>query len=156
MSKTFFSSSVLFVKDIETSQKFYKDLMGLEIKDDFGACKIFSCGLALWAVNDDHLINQKWKREKQNGNLEICFETEDFDAIYKTIKDLDIPVLHDFHVESWGQKTIRVFDPDNNLVEIGESIPTFIKRMYKEGMSVEAIAEKSSVPKEQVENILNS
>lgn len=155
MSKTFFSSTVLFVKDIDTSLKFYKDLMGLEIKDDFGACKIFTCGLSLWRVNDEHLINQKWKREKQNGNLEICFETEDFDSVYKTIKKQNIPLLHDLHEESWGQKTIRVFDPDNNLVEIGESIPTFIKRMYKEGMSVEEIAEKSSVAKEQVEKIIN-
>ena len=104
-----------------------------------------------WFVN---LINQKWKRDKQNGNFEICFETEDFDSICKTIKEQNIPMLHDLHEESWGQKTIRVFDPDNNLVEIGESIPTFIKRMYEEGMSVGEIVERSSVGKEEVEGMI--
>jgi catechol 2,3-dioxygenase-like lactoylglutathione lyase family enzyme len=154
MSKTFYSASALFVKDIDASLKFYQDFMRLEIKDDFGPCKIFSCGIAIWKMPDNHLINQKWKREKQNGNFEVCFETEEFDVIYEKIKQHNVPLLHDVHEETWGQKTIRVFDPDNNLVEIGETIPTFVKRMYEEGMSVEEIAVKSSVPKEEVKEMI--
>ena len=61
--------------------------------------------------------------------------------------------LHDTRLESWGQYTVRFFDPDGNLVEVGESIPCFVKRLYQEGLSIEDVAAKTSVPIETVKNI---
>ncbi|RKX68718.1 hypothetical protein DRP43_05215, partial [candidate division TA06 bacterium] len=45
------------------------------------------------------------------------------------IKSKNIEFLHEIHEEPWGQRTIRFFDPDNHLIEIGEPLPIFIKNM---------------------------
>jgi len=53
-----------------------------------------------------------------------------------------------------GQKTIRIYDPDRNLVEIGEKLEVFIQRMYKEGMGIVEIVKKTGVPKQMIEKIV--
>jgi hypothetical protein len=58
--------------------------------------------------------------------------------------------MHDVEEETWGQKTIRFYDIGNKLIEIGETIPCFIKRMHQDGLSAEKIVNKSSVPQELV------
>ena len=55
--------------------------------------------------------------------------------------------------ELWGKQTIRFYDPENNLVEIGETIPCFVKRFRNQGMSGEEISKKTSVPVEMVNEI---
>ena len=41
-------------------------------------------------------------------------------------------------------------DPDENLIEIGESLEIFIRRMHSEGISVEDIHKKSEVQPELI------
>ena len=59
-------------------------------------------------------------------------------------------LLHDVVEEPWGQQAVRFFDPDGNLVELGESIPTFVRRHHAAGLSPEAVAERTGVPLEAV------
>jgi hypothetical protein len=59
--------------------------------------------------------------------------------------------LHKETEELWGQQTIRFYDPENNLVEIGETIPCFVKRFKSQGMSIEEVSKRTSVPIEIVE-----
>jgi len=41
-------------------------------------------------------------------------------------------------------------------VEIGESLETFVNNMNKKGLSVKKIAEKSGIPKETINGILQN
>jgi hypothetical protein len=41
-------------------------------------------------------------------------------------------------------------DPDGNVVELGESIPTFVHRHHAAGLSAAAVAERTGVPLEAV------
>ncbi|MCC8174194.1 MAG: glyoxalase, partial [Odoribacter sp.] len=46
--------------------------------------------------------------------------------------------------ELWGQRTIRFYDPDGHLIEIGEALPVFLTRIYKEeGGNLEATAKRT-------------
>ncbi len=72
--------------------------------------------------------------------------------IYNLSK-LDIHYIHKKTEENWGQFTIRFYDPENNIIEIGESIPCFVKRFNKQGLKVEEISERTSVPLEMVKEI---
>ena len=47
----------------------------------------------------------------------------------------------------------RIYDPDEHIVEIGEPIPVFVSRFLAQGMSLEEVATRTSVPKEAVEKI---
>ncbi len=151
-----FSSSVLMVKDLDVMKKFYQDVLGQEVEVDFGGCIGFKCGIALWELNESMPIVAKLGRtfsEAGNQNLEICFETENFDEVLKGIAKHNPRYLHREEEEPWGQRTIRFYDPEGNLMEVGESVPCFVKRFYASGMSLEEVSERTSVPIEFVRNI---
>ena len=47
----------------------------------------------------------------------------------------------------------RIYDPDNHMLEIGEPIPVFVSRFLAQGMSVDEVVDRTSVPKEAVQSI---
>ena len=142
-----FHSSVLFVKDIEISKDFYCNVLKQEIETDFGNNISLKGGLSMWQISDWHpLSNDFYGKYDSNKALELYFETEDIFEVEDLININNIPKHHELTEEKWGQKTVRVYDPDNNLIEIGEKLESFIKRMYQEGLSVEQINKKSGVP----------
>ncbi|MBN1182084.1 MAG: VOC family protein [Bacteroidales bacterium] len=146
--KLHFHSPVLFTHNLNEMKDFYINILNLNIVDDFGACVFLSGGLSLWTPDDKHPISEYIKKNKlkeQNNQLELCFETENFNEVLHTISDKKINYLHYEKTETWGQKTIRFFDPDNNLIEIGESIPAFVKRLYSEGLSLDEVSERTGV-----------
>ena len=142
-----FHSSVLFVINIEVSKQFYCDILTQEVDTDFGNSISLKNGLSLWQISDWHFLNKDfYNKNNVNKALELYFETEDIYQTVDIINSKSIPKHHDLIEESWGQKTIRIYDPDNNLIEIGEKLESFIKRMYNEGLNIEQINKKSGVP----------
>ena len=136
-------------EDFDKMKKFYHEILKQEIELDFGNCISFKNGLSIWKLNKDFTISQKLGRtydKSGNKNLEICFETDTFDEVTTELRKMDLIYLHEVIEEFWGQRTIRFYDPENNLVEIGETIPCFVKRFYKQGMTIEEVAQRTSVP----------
>ena len=151
-----FSSVVIFTKDLEKMTLFYKDILQQEIEIDFGNCIGFKNGLSLWKLTNEYPIAQKLGRTYDNAgnnNLELCFETDDFEAVINKLSNYDFAYLHKSVEETWGQQTVRFYDPENNLVEIGETIACFVKRFYRSGMTSMEISKRTSVPKDFVEKI---
>jgi hypothetical protein len=153
-----YHSVVVFVADIIKQKRFYTEVLRQEIDLDLGSCIIFKCGISLWNPPMDHIIStksDKASRVLENKHMELCFETDQFDTVVKELKNNDIMLLHDVFEESWGQLTIRFYDPENNLVEIGETMPSFIYRLHKNGMSLTQIFKKTSVPEVLIKKYLN-
>lgn len=149
-----FHSPVLITSDINKLKSFYEDVLNQEVEFDFGTCISFKCGLSLWQLNGEHLISQNLgytHHADGNKNLELSFETEAFNETITSLKKHTPKLLHDVHVEPWGQQTIRFYDPEDNLIEIGETIPAFVKRLYDEGMNIDQVVEKTGVEKKLVE-----
>jgi hypothetical protein len=150
-----FHSSVLITKQLDKLKEFYISILKQEIEHDFGACIILKCGLSLWNSSDSHPVTKISNREgASNQRMELCFETEQFDEIYINLKQQNLKLLHDLIEEPWGQKVIRFFDPDENIIEVGESISGFVCRLYNEGLSVQEIVAKTSVSEENVKKEL--
>lgn len=148
-----FYSSVLFVANIEKSKNFYIKVLQQEIEHDFGKNVIFKSGLSIWEIQPEHVIKKKLKVESDSNRFELYFETERLDEVYKKLTMGRIKFLHQIHEEPWGQRTIRFFDPDNHLVEVGESMDTFVINMKNKGLSIEQIVEKSGMSFETVHRI---
>ncbi|HAF31221.1 MAG TPA: hypothetical protein DCG75_19450 [Bacteroidales bacterium] len=150
-----FHSSVLFVKNIEVSKEFYCNILKQKIETDFGNNISLKNGLSLWQVPDWHVLNKDFY-DKFNPNkcLELYFETDDINEIKRLIEKNHITIHHDLNEETWGQKTIRFYDPDNNLIEIGEKLQVFIKRMYFEELTIEEIYKKTGVPKKLIKEYI--
>ena len=153
-----FNSSVLFVTSIEKSKQFYSETLGQEVLHNFGACIILKCGISLWQITDNHVIAQKSDVSKVNtrisGKFELCFETDTINDVFDKVKNSGITFLHPIHEEPWGQFTFRFFDPDGHLIEVGEFLETFVKRIYAENHSVEATSAKTGVNIETVKEMI--
>jgi len=154
-----FHSTVIIVQDLDKMKAFYQKILRQEIDIDFGNCVGFKNGLSLWKLTKDYPIARlqgETYHPSGNNNLEICFETNDYEGVISELEKCNLKYLHETTEERWGQKTIRFFDPENNLVEIGETIPCFVKRFYSQGMTVEQVSERTSVPLEMVRDICNN
>jgi catechol 2,3-dioxygenase-like lactoylglutathione lyase family enzyme len=153
-----YSATVLFVKSIAKSLEFYATNLNQNIEHDFGTNIIFKSGLSLWEISSGHEITRnsgiKEINSKISGKFEIYFESENIDESFTRIKDSEVEFLHEIIEEPWGQRTFRFYDPDRHLVEVGETMETFVKRAYQKYGTAEKASEKTSVPLETVERIV--
>ena len=152
-----FHSTAIFVSDIARTKAFYTGLLGQEIQLDFGRNVILKSSLTLWEIQQTHIIPQTLGQEQTAGpcgnRFEVYFETSALDHVYEQLTAAGVEFLHPVHEEPWGQRTIRCFDPDRHLIEIGEPLEIFIGRLYSKGMSPEQITEKTGVPINKVREI---
>jgi hypothetical protein len=137
-------------------KSFYQDVLQQEVEVDFGNCIGFKNGISLWKLTEEYTIAKRLGRTYDiagNKNLEICFETNHFEEVVSALEKYNLKYLHKTIEERWGQQTIRFYDPENNIVEIGETIPCFVKRFLNQGMSVEEVSNRTSVSVQMVNEI---
>lgn len=150
-------STVISVADIKAARKFYEDLFGLELYQNYGINISFTCGLSLqqnfeWLVN---LPNDKVL--KKPNNMEICFEETDFDGFLEKLKNYpDIVYLGDVIEHNWGQRVVRFYDLDGHIIEVGEDIKMVINRFLALGMTLEEVSVKMDVSVEDLTKLLNN
>jgi catechol 2,3-dioxygenase-like lactoylglutathione lyase family enzyme len=153
-------STAIFVKDIEISKDFYCNILGLNINLDFGKNVIFKSGFTIWEIQDNHIISSILGQEKLRNPLfnrfELYFETENLQEIFDCLKKREVRFIHEIHEEPWGQHTIRFFDPDSHLIEIGESMRQFVCRFYDQGLTFEQINKRTSVPIEEIKRLITN
>lgn len=148
--------TVISVSDIEAAKKFYKDLFGLKIYQDYGKNIAFTCGLAL-QQDFDWLVNlPKEKVLKKSNNVEIVFEESDFDEFLIRLKQFEnIEYLDEVMEHTWGQRVIRFYDLDGHIIEVGESMKIVIQRFLSTGMTMEEISSKMDASIEDLTKLLN-
>lgn len=152
-----FHSSVVFCNDLQKQREFYEKFLGQTVKQDLGGCLVFNSGFTLWQLHENYPISRELGYTYEpigNRNLELCFETEQIEDAVEKVLLADLRILHNLEEEEWGQYTIRFYDPEGNLVEIGESLRSMVLRMKNEGMKIAGITEKTGLPKSMVENLL--
>ncbi len=153
------SSFVLFVSDITMSKEFYKNLLNQEITVDINNINVgFKSGLALWEKKYATNVIFENQSEKDDGkrNLEIYFETNHLDDIYRRMIENKVNFIHHIKIQPWQQRVFRIFDPDNFIVEIAESMTEVIKRLLNEKLTIDEIAEKTFMPKEVIQSLVNN
>lgn len=148
--------SVMSVAEINAARKFYEDLFGLELDQDYGINISFTCGLAL-QQEFDWLVNiQKEDILKKSNNMELCFEEQDFDGFLQKLKQYpDIEYVGDVVEHSWGQRVIRFYDLDGHMIEVGEEMKMVINRFLASGMTMEEVSAKMDASIEDLTKILN-
>lgn len=151
---------VLLVRDAKKSKDFYVDVLGMTVTADFGGMNyLFKEWFAVWQPFEDNMIPRKLGAGNIHNSdavsrFELCFETEDIGADHKMLKECGVKFLHEMNEELWGQRTLRFYDPDGHLVEIGESLPVFVKRIYAEEKSIEGVAKRTYMEPDTVRQIL--
>jgi catechol 2,3-dioxygenase-like lactoylglutathione lyase family enzyme len=149
-----FHSTVIFVKEISRAKDFYTRLLEFSIEHDFGKNVILNNGLTLWEIQDSHVISKGLHTDNDSTRFELYFESEDLEKVLDLLDKNGTRFLHRIHEEPWGQRTIRFFDPDKHLIEIGEPLGVFVNNMSRNGLSVKEISEKSGIPVETVNRLI--
>ena len=149
--------TLISVADINASRKFYEDLFGLEVFQDYGKNIAFTCGLALQQDFDWLVDLPKEKVLKKSNNAEIVFEEQDFDGFLNKLKEYpNIEYLGEVIEHSWGQRVIRFYDLDGHIIEVGEDMKMVIKRFLDSGMTMEEVSVKMDASIEDLTKFLNS
>lgn len=112
---------LIVVKDIEASKRFYKDLFGLDVVLDHDGNVILTEGLVL---QDKHIWESFIKKDvtERGHDAELYFEEKDIDGMLKKLDEspYEIEYINRDLKHSWGQRVIRLYDPDGHVIEIGE------------------------------------
>ena len=111
---------LIVVKDIEKSRKFYQDLFGIELVLDNDGNMILTEGLVL---QDEKIWKSFLDREivPKSNSCELYFEEQDIESFAQKLERLypSIEYVNRLMTHSWGQRVIRFYDLDGNLIEVG-------------------------------------
>ena len=118
----------LFVDDMPTMVRFYRDVLGFEIREDENTSNVYLIKdgtlFLLYRKSDfETMTSRKYQYIKGlNGHFELALYVDTFEEVdleyEKAIRLGAVSVLEPT-TEPWGQRTCYIADPEGNLVEIG-------------------------------------
>lgn len=118
----------LFVDDMAKMIKFYRDVLGFEIKENENTSNVYLIKdgtlFLLYGRKDfENMTDRKYSYIKGiNGHSEIALYVDTFeevDAEYNRVIEMGATSVLKPTTEPWGQRTCYIADPEGNLIEIG-------------------------------------
>ena len=110
---------LIVVKDLEKSKQFYHALFGLDTVIDQDGNVILTEGLVL---QDEKIWKEFIGRDviSKHNTCELYFEERDIEGFAQKLEKLypDVEYVNRLTEFGWGQKMIRFYDPDGNLIEV--------------------------------------
>lgn len=118
----------LFVKDMATMIRFYRDVLGFEIKEEENAENVYLVKdgtlFLLYGRKDfEKLTSKRYEYLKGvNAHSEMALYVDTFDEVDEqylhAVKNGATSLLAPT-TEHWGQRTCFLADPEGNIIEIG-------------------------------------
>lgn len=118
----------IFVTDMAKMIRFYRDVLGFEIKEDESTENVYlvkdgTLFMLYERKNFEKMTNRKYEYVNGlNGHYEIALYVDTFDEVdkaYKKVIELGATPVLEPTTEPWGQRTCYIADPEGNLIEIG-------------------------------------
>ena len=150
-----FKSTLIAVKDMGISKRFYHDVLGLNVVADFGANVTLDGGIVLQTLDTWKSFIRMDSVSLPNNAGELYFEENDMDAFCSHLKNFDICYVHELFEHRWGQRVIRFYDPDKHMIEVGEKLDAVVLRFIEQGLSAEETAVRMDIPLDFVQSCLN-
>ncbi len=118
----------LFVNDMGKMIRFYRDVLGFEIKEDENTPNVYlikdgTLFMFYGRNNFEKMTSRKYEYINGfNGHFEIALYVDTFEEVDKEYNKAILkgatPILEPTD-EPWGQRTCYIADPEGNLIEIG-------------------------------------
>lgn len=145
-----YQGCLLAVRDIAVSQRFYetvlhqKAVMELGEHITFAGFSLQQGYAALAGVAEDC-------GSPPSHSFQLYFEVEDLDRTYGELQGIaGLQWVHTLREYPWGQRDLRIYDPDKHIIEIAEEMGTVIRRFFAQGMSADEVAARTMFPIEAV------
>ena len=118
--------AILFVRDLERSVAFYRDVIGVPVKLQGDGYVEFATEGARFGLYDrnrlDELTGQDSTDPGRPGG-EVVFLVGDVDAEAGRLRAAGATILKGPVDRAWGHRTLHMEDPDGFVVELAEEIP---------------------------------
>ncbi|ETJ20368.1 VOC family protein [Clostridium butyricum] len=151
-----YQGCLLAVKDISASKYFYEKVLHQNAVMDIGVHVTYE-GFSLQQGYAELVGISVDSLKEQSHSFQVYFEVENLDEVYAELKRISgLQWVHEIKEYPWGQRDIRVYDPDKHIVEIAEDMTTVIKRFFNQGMSPEEISTRTMFPIEVVKHYASS
>ncbi len=118
----------IFVKDMLTMVRFYRDVLGFAIREGENASNVYlekdgTLFLLYRRTDFEDMTERTYSyADSVQGHFEIALSVENFAAVDQAFQEVTnkgaIPILAPT-TEPWGQRTCYIADPEGNLIEIG-------------------------------------
>lgn len=66
---------------------------------------------------------------------------------------MEVEYVHPVKEHAWGQRVVRLYDPDKHVGEVGEKMWAVCCRFLESGMTPEQVAQRMDVPVDYVLSI---
>lgn len=118
----------LFVRDMGRMIRFYRDVLGFEIREDEDTSNVYLIKdgtLFLLYGRDDfeRMTHRRYEYIKRlNGHSELALYVDTFQEVdeqFRRVVALGATPVLEPETEPWGQRTCYIADPEGNLIEIG-------------------------------------
>ena len=118
----------LFVNDMATMVRFYRDVLGFEIAEGENAVNVYlvkdgTLFMLYERKNFEKMTSRTYEYLKGfNGHFEIALYVDTFDEVdleYTKAIEKGARSILEPTTEPWGQRTCYIADPEGNLIEIG-------------------------------------
>lgn len=118
----------LFVKDMATMIRFYRDVLGFDIKEEENTDNVYLVKdgtlFLLYGRKDFEILTGKRYEYLKgiNAHSEMALYVDSFSQVdeeYQKAIDNGATSLLEPTTEPWGQRTCFIADPEGNIIEIG-------------------------------------
>jgi catechol 2,3-dioxygenase-like lactoylglutathione lyase family enzyme len=118
-----YKGMLLVVKDCDRALKFYHDMFGFQLLQDNVGNMELTEGLYLQETEYWERFLQKNITSRSNST-ELYFEEVDIEAFVEKLERLypKTEYVNRLMTHSWGQRVVRFYDPDGNLIEVGTPV----------------------------------
>ncbi|MBP8994194.1 MAG: VOC family protein [Bacteroidales bacterium] len=144
------------VENIERSKHFYQEKLGQTIKEDYGENIVFEGDFSIHLKAHYSTLLNGHKITNGGNNFEIYFEHNDLETLQTKLKSTGVEFVHEIQTQPWQQRVMRIYDPDKNIIEIGESLEHVCIRLKNEGKCIEDIIKLTSLSEEYINQALKS
>ena len=113
-------SSILLTKNMDRAIRFYRDAMGLKLQKQFETVAFFQDGLVLH--DESVYLGYIGGSDPSAAGFKAVYYyiASDIDETARLLQEKNVELIHGLESQSWGEKFIRFYDPDGNVIEIGD------------------------------------
>jgi catechol 2,3-dioxygenase-like lactoylglutathione lyase family enzyme len=141
-----FICALITVGNMERSREFYENVLEQKVKYDYGENVTFHGDFAIHLRSHFQGLIDKREVTKGANNVELYFELDNLEKLEKKLNKEGVEFVHGIREQPWRQKVMRFYDPDQHIIEVGESFEHLSYRLHREGLEIGKIAEITYMP----------